>query len=184
MNELKQILKELKENYMVCGIRTDMASEIVPEQEFVTFKRLSEEFGLKYNIKIGGCDSLTDISSAKNAGADSIICPMIETEYAVQKFLNHCKQVYKNLDQVNLFINIETINAYNNLDSILASENMKSITGIVLGRDDIAASLSLNQDDVNSEQIFNIASDISNKAGEYDKTFTIGGGIRPQAIHF
>ena len=124
MNKLRQILEELKEHYGVCGIRTDMASEIVPEQEFGTFKQLCDEFDLKYNIKIGGCDASTDISLAKNADADSIICPMIETEYAVQKFLNHSKRVYENLDQVNLLINIETINAYNNLDSILASESM------------------------------------------------------------
>ena len=184
MNELRQILKELKENYGICGIRTDMASEIVPKQEFVMFRQFCDEFELKYNIKIGGCDASTDISLAKNAGVNSIICPMVETEYAVQKFVNNCKRIYNNLDQVDLLINIETINAYNNLDSILASESMKSIRGIVLGRDDMASSLSLNMDDVNSDKIFNIAVNISNKGHEYGKSFTIGGGVRPQAIHF
>ncbi|MEE3350548.1 MAG: aldolase/citrate lyase family protein, partial [Candidatus Gastranaerophilaceae bacterium] len=140
--------------------------------------------GLKYVVKIGGCDALTDIYQAKKYGADSIISPMIESKYAVQKFVDNCKKIYSDLEQVNLSINIESINAYDNLGSILTCEDMKSINGIVLGRDDMAKSLSLSIDDVNSDKIFNIAVDISNKALEYGKSFTIGGGIRPQAINF
>ena len=183
MNKLKQRLKELK-NYGVVGIRTDMASEVVSEQEFTIFKQLSEDLGLKYVVKIGGCDALTDIYQAKKYGADSIISPMIESKYAVQKFVDNCKKIYSDLDQVNLSINIESINAYDNLGPILTCEDMKFINGIVLGRDDMVTSLSLNMDDINSDKIFNIAVNISNKVHEYGKSFTIGGGVRPQALHF
>ena len=181
MDKLKQILTDLK-NYGIIGIRTDMASEVVSEQEFIIFKQFCNESDLKYIIKIGGCDALTDIYRAKEAGADSVICPMVETEYALQKFVDNCKRIYNNIDQVNLLINIETINAYNNLDSILSSESMKTVKGIVLGRDDMTKSL--NTDNINSDEIFNIAADIANKAKEYSKTFTIGGGIRPQSTEF
>lgn len=183
MNELKQVLKKLK-NYGICGIRTDMASEVVSEEEFVTFKQFCTDFDLKYNIKIGGCDALTDIYAAKNGGADTIICPMIETDYALQKFVDNCKQVYEDLNKINLLINIETICAYNNLDSILASKFMKFINGIVLGRDDMTKSLSLDIAEINSDKIFDIAVNISNKVNKYGKSFTVGGGIRPQAVEF
>ena len=182
MDELKQILTELKQNYGVIGIRTDMASEIVSEQEFIIFKQFCNELNLKYIIKIGGCDALTDIHQAKKAGVDSVICPMIETEYALQKFVDNCKQTFEDLNQIDLLINIETIYAYNNLGSILANESIKSIKGIVLGRDDMAKSL--NNDDVDSDKIFNIASDISNKACKHRKAFVIGGGIRPKSTEF
>lgn len=182
MNELKLILKNLKQDYGIMGIRTDMASEVVSDEEFILFSRFCRDLNLKYTVKIGGCDALTDIYKAKNAGADYIISPMIETEYALQKFVSNCRQVYDDLGQLNLLINIETASAYRNIDSILECEDMKYIKGIVLGRDDMARSLSL--DDVNSEDISDIALDITKKAHKYGKTFAIGGGVRPQCIDF
>lgn len=184
MKKLKQVLHELKQKYGIIGIRTDMASEVISEQEFIIFKQFCGELGLKYFIKIGGCDALTDIFVAQKAGADSIICPMIESEYAVQKFLDNCMQIYGSTEHINLLINIETINAYNNLDLILKNENMKYIQGIVLGRDDMTKSASLSFDDVDSKEILDIALNIANKADSYGQKFTVGGGVRPRAKAF
>ena len=182
MNELKQILTELKQNYGIIALRTDMASEAVCDEEFVLFKNFCRNFNLQYTIKIGGCDALTDIYKANNAGADCIIAPMIETKYALQKFISNCRQVYNDLQQVNLLINIETATAYRNIDSICECEDMKYIKGLVLGRDDMAKSLS--DGDVNSDKISDIAFDIAQKANIYGKSFTVGGGVRPQCIDF
>ena len=184
MKVLKQALEELKQNYGVVGLRTDMSSEVISEQEFDIFKKLSEEVGLKYAIKVGGCDALTDIYHANKAGADSIICPMIESKYALQKFIDNCKLFYENLNQINLFLVIESSNAYNNLDSILTSQDIKFINGIVLGRNDMVKSLSLNTDDINSDEIFNICINVANSARKHNKIFVLGGGIRPNASMF
>ena len=182
MNDLKFILKNLKQDYGIVGIRTDMASEAVCDEEFVLFKNFCRDFNLQYTVKIGGCDALTDIYKADNAGADCIISPMIETKYALQKFISNCRQVYDDLQQVNLLINIETVTAYHNIDFICECEDMKYIKGIVLGRDDMAKSLS--DEDVNSDKISDIAFDIAQKAHKYGKSFTVGGGVRPQCIDF
>ena len=182
MNELKQILTELKQNCGIIALRTDMASEAICDEEFVLLKNFCRDFHLQYTVKIGGCDALTDIFKAKNAGANYIIAPMIETKYAMKKFVSNCRQIYDDLEQVNLLINIETASAYNNSDSIFECEEMKYIKGIVLGRDDMAKSLS--DGDVNSDKISDIAFDIAQKANKYGKNFTIGGGVRPKCIDF
>lgn len=182
MNELKLILENLMQDYGIVGIRTDMASEFVSGEEFILFNKFCRDLNLKYTVKIGGCDALTDIYKAKCADADCIISPMIETKYALQKFISNCRQVYDDLQQVNLLINIETATAYHNIDSICECEDMKYIKGLVLGRDDMAKSLS--DEDVNSEKISDIAFDIAQKAHKYRKSFTVGGGVRPQCIDF
>ncbi|MBR1619485.1 hypothetical protein IJ674_06285 [bacterium] len=185
MNNIKICLKELKEKYGLVALRADMASEVTTVAQLREFKQLSFGIGLNFTVKVGGCDALTDIHIAKEIGATSIIAPMIESEYSLQKFVDVSKSVYgKNLRDVNLYINIETITAYNNLENILSSPCMDFIKGVVLGRDDMAKSFGISLNNINSESMLNIVKIVSQKVEGYKKDFVVGGGIRPQAAAF
>ncbi|MFA6989763.1 MAG: hypothetical protein WC197_06820, partial [Candidatus Gastranaerophilaceae bacterium] len=79
---------------------------------------------------------------------------------------------------------IETISAYENLENILNSEDLKYLTGIVVGRNDLAKSMGYSKNEVNNNQILKITLDILQKAkGENLKT-VIGGNLTPQSISF
>ena len=185
MNKIQDSIKELKEQYGVVALRADMASEVTTVDQLKELKQLSSDTGLDFTIKVGGCDAATDIHIAKEAGATSLIAPMIETEYSLQKFADTCKSMYgENLNNINLYINIETITAFNNLENILSVPQMHFINGIVLGRDDMAKSFGFSLNNINSESMLNIAKIVSQKAAQYKKNFVIGGGIRPQTADF
>ena len=185
MNDIQELIKELKEQYGVVALRADMASEVTAVAQLKELKQLSSVTGLNFTVKVGGCDALTDIYIAKEAGATSLIAPMIETEYSLQKFVDACKSVYgDNLKNINLYINIETITAYNNLENILSCSDMDYVKGIVLGRDDMAKSFGMFLNNINSESMLNIVKIVSKKVAEYKKDFIVGGGIRPQTTAF
>ena len=185
MKDIKILLKELKEQYGAIALRADMASEVTSFAQLCEFKDLSEDADLNFTVKVGGCDALTDIHIAKEVGATSIIAPMIESEYSLQKFVSASKSIYgENLRDVNLYINIETITAYNNLENILSSTQMNFIKGIVLGRDDMAKSFGISLNNINSESMLNVVKIVSGKVEECKKDFVVGGGIRPQTAAF
>ncbi len=185
MKNIKILIKQLKEKYGVVALRADMASEVTTVAQLRELKQLSADIGLNLTVKVGGCDALTDIYIAKEIGATSIIAPMIETEYSLQKFVDGCKIVYgENLKDVNLYINIETITSYNNLENILSSSQTDFIKGIVLGRDDMAKSFGISLNNINSESMLNIVKIVSKKVADYKKDFVVGGGIRPQTTTF
>ncbi len=185
MNDIKELIKELKEQYGVVALRADMASEVTTFAQLKELKLLSTDIGLNFTIKVGGCDALTDIYIAKEAGATSLIAPMIETEYSLKKFVDACKSVYDDsLKVINLYINIETITAYNNLENILSCSDMDYIKGIILGRDDMTKSFGMFLNNINSESMLNIVKIVSKKVAEHKKDFVVGGGIRPQTTAF
>lgn len=183
MKDIEALLNELK-GYGAIGLRADMSSEICTKEELLCFKGLSLRAGFNLTVKVGGCDAITDIYFAKQSGAQNLIAPMCETFYSVEKFVNACKYVYQNLSDVNLYINIETVVSYNNLDSILSSPYMNFIKGIVVGRDDMAQSFNIPLEEINSDKMLKIVSEISHKVDFAGKEFIVGGGIRPQSVSF
>lgn len=184
MNNLNNLLKILKNNYNTISIRIDLAAEVYCQKDIEALCELAKNNNLSVTIKIGGCDSSSQIFEAKKYNAESIISPMIETPYSLKKFVNNCRKIFSDneINNVNLYPNIETITSYNNINEILSVPEIKYIKGIVLGRDDMAASMELSE--INSDKMLEIAKNLSYTANEHNIDFIIGGAIRPNAVEF
>ncbi len=66
-------------------------------------KDVTSAAGLGLNIKIGGCEAIKDMLDAISLGAERIIAPMVETPYALQKFIRAAQLVYgERLDNIEL----------------------------------------------------------------------------------
>lgn len=180
------LLKNLKEEHHVVGIKAEFEAEGTRFDEAVRLKQLTNAAGLDLTIKIGGCEALKDIYDAKIIGANTIVAPMIESAYAMQKFIQASKIAFSDEERKNikLFINIETINGFKNIDEILSSSYANDLDGIVFGRTDMTGSLGLDSNDVNSEIILDYAQKLAQKTNFYDKEFIIGGGICTKSIPF
>ena len=181
--EMTSILRDLKENYQVTGIKAEFEDEGTRFDEALKLKELASHVGLNLTIKIGGCGAVRDIYEAKNLGAETVIAPMIESLYAVKKYFQALNSVY-DANFPKFMINIETKTGFECLDEILNSEYSKNLSGIVLGRTDFAGSLGLSQDEVECEKIFNYVKSVSLKTFENNKEFVIGGGISPLSLPF
>ena len=91
MEELKKILIKLKE--IGCsGIKISYEDEGALLNEVISMRYLTASTGISLSIKIGGCEAKRDIVDCLNISCDSIVAPMIESAFALNKFSSSLKQ--------------------------------------------------------------------------------------------
>jgi hypothetical protein len=178
MDKLKSLLNKLKDEGAV-GIKISFEDEGALLNEMITMRYLTAFIGLELSIKIGGCEAKRDIVDCINLCCDSIVSPMIESKFALEKFINSIEK-YEYMGKKGF--NLETINAYNNLNEL---ENVFNyINFVTVGRIDFVGSLNKNRDSVNSDDIYKIVEDIFYKVKKYNKKCYLGGGINIDTKEF
>jgi len=86
MEELQNILSILKE--MGCsGIKVSFEDEGALYNEIITMRSLTTKVGLELSVKIGGCEAKRDIIDCMDLNCDAIVAPMVESKFALNKFL-------------------------------------------------------------------------------------------------
>ena len=156
--QMVELLSDLKQHYHVTGIKAEFEAEGTRLEEAMRLKDITSKAGLPLSIKIGGCEAVKDMFDVVSLGAKSIIAPMVETPYALQKFIRSAQFVYGDmLNQVELLINVETKTAFTNFTEMLNVPEIKFLNGIVIGRVDMVGSLQLGRDQINSDTILKMA---------------------------
>lgn len=166
-----EILNNLKNNHFATAIKAEFEDEGASFEEVSQLRQFAIETGLGFTLKIGGCGALNDIQKAKDLNVDTIVAPMIESPYALKKFVVSVKKIYEGSTLPKLFVNIETIYGYKNFDKILSSSESESIDGVVVGRFDMAKSISLGCKDIHGEEISNIVRELSQKTKNIQQGF-------------
>lgn len=179
-------LMDLKENHHVVGIKAEFEAEGTRMEEALRLKEVITKAGLELTIKIGGCEAIKDMFDARSIGVTRIVAPMIESQYALKKYLQATHLVFPKdeWNSVNFLINIETVSAVNVLDKMLELPEISELKGVVLGRVDMTGSMGLSRDNINDETIFNIASEVFTKAREKNMECVIGGGVSAFSLPF
>lgn len=190
MNSLEKkmvsILQDLRENHNVVGVKAEFEAEGTRIEEAIRLKEVVSKAGLDLTIKIGGCEAIKDMYEAKIIGVSRIVAPMVETAYALKKYLAAVKLVFspEEREEVFFLVNIETITGYNNLETMLTLPEINELQGIVLGRVDMTGSMGLTREDINTPKIFEIAKNIGLKAKKYGLEHVIGGGVSTHSLPF
>ena len=190
MNKLElkmtELLLDLKQNHHVGGIKAEFEAEGTRMEEAMRLKDVTSAIpGLGLNIKIGGCEAIKDMFDAISLGAQRIIAPMVETPYALQKFIRAAQMVYgEELDQVEILVNIETFVAYQNFEAMLAIPEIKLLNGIVIGRVDMVGSMGLARNQVNSQRVLDLSLDLAKRAKDHNLKVVVGGGVSVDSISF
>ncbi|OGR53057.1 MAG: citrate lyase beta subunit [Elusimicrobia bacterium GWA2_62_23] len=190
MNNLERkmvdVLQDLKEKHNVAGIKAEFEAEGTRLEEALRLKEVVTRAGLELTIKVGGCEALKDMYDARSIGACRIVAPMIESPYALKKYLGAAKIVFpkEEIQQISLLANIETIMGVQNFDEMLKIDSIKELDGIVLGRVDMTGSLGMTREEINSERVFNIARDLFVKAKAAGLECVIGGGVAKESLPF
>jgi hypothetical protein len=136
------LLKDLKENHGVIGIKAEFEAEGTRINELTALSEVVYRAGSEIFLKIGGCEAVSDIDLSRFYGVKGVIAPMIETPFALKKFAGAIKKVYGNeqIDGTQFLINIETKTGYENIDDILSAPEMDLMDGAIIGRVDLSAS--------------------------------------------
>lgn len=190
MNNLEKkmvkTLVNLRQEHNVIGVKAEFEAEGTRMEEALRLKEVVTKAGLELTIKTGGCEAIKDMYDARTIGVNIIVAPMIETTYAAQKYVQATKFVFPEEERQDLsfYMNIETITGFNNLEDMLKTESVKNISGIVLGRVDMTGSMGLTREDINSEEVFEIANKMAILCQKYNKKFVIGGGVSYHSMPF
>ena len=179
---LRDMLKSLKENNGLVGMKTGTEIEGMNFAEIKELKELSSGI-VPLTVKIGGPGAVNDILEMLNIGVDSILAPMVESEYAVENFVQTviglCEFYKKEIPR--LCINIETYTAHFNLEEIINNKYFKEfIEGVTIGRGDLAASYKRDRSFIN-----NVVWLLSLRLGrDCGKTVSVGGGFSAKKDNF
>lgn len=181
-----EILVDLKQNHGVDGVKAEFEAEGTRLEEALRLKEVVTRAGLELTIKIGGCEAIKDMYDSRSIGVNKIIAPMIETPYALKKYIASIKKVFNENERkdIKFFINVETIQGFKNLDEMLKIDDIEELDGVVLGRVDMTGSLGMSREEINSGKVFDIAKELFTKAKENNLICTIGGGVAKEALPF
>lgn len=185
--QLVELLRQLKTTYGITGVKAEFEAEGSRREELMRLKDVMDKVGgLHFTLKIGGPEAVTDIYDAILLGADYIVAPMIESGYALQKYLGIIKNnVPEDSRKSTSFgINLETIHSYYDLHNILQVPGIEQLKFITVGRVDLSASLGISRDEINCEQMFLIVKDIFTQVKKKGFECVLGGGIAKEALPF
>ncbi len=175
-------LSELKKN-SACALKSEFESEGATYEDTVLLAGLAENAGLDFVVKIGGCAAVNDIYQLQKIGVKKIVAPMIESPYAMQKFVKTIQSIYDG-ELPELLINIETAVGMQKLDAILNTDEIKFIKGIVFGRSDLIGSLNITKEFINAEILLKLLDEACEKVAQKSLQITLGGGICPESTFF
>lgn len=184
--DMLDTLKDLREHHHVVGIKAEFEAEGTRMEEALRLKEVVTKAGLDLFIKIGGCEAIKDMFDARTIGVKGVVGPMIETDYAMTKYVRALHFVFPQEERAEMefLINVETKTGVEHLDAMMARPEFKEITGVVLGRVDMTGSMGLSREDINSEPIFTIAHSMSEKVCRAGKKMIIGGGVSAHSLPF
>jgi hypothetical protein len=174
------ILEKLKASYGALSVKAEFEAEGTRVDELYRLIEIARRADMKIALKIGGCEAIRDLMESKQIGVDFIIGPMIESPYALSKFIEAKNKVYSLEEQedIDFLFNIETITTFNNIEAMMKiASDKEGVDGAVFGRVDFSGSLGLGREDINTQKITDYAIQGANlmKAAKLD--YVVGGAV-------
>ncbi len=177
-------LLELKEVYGVYGIKAEFEAEGARMDELISLRELILRADLKFITKIGGCEAVHDMQQCKLLGATGVMAPMIETPFAMSKFVGAAQRVYGDaIDTVEWIINAETKTCHANYDGVLDAGKY-FLNAVTVGRSDLSASMGIERKDIESTPVFDATKDLLQKSKHAGLVTNFGGNIGIESIPF
>ena len=136
--QMLEILRKGRDEFGVVATKAEFEAEGTRTDELLRLLEIAHKADVGMALKIGGCEAIRDMLEAKQFGVRYIIAPMVETSYALSKYIIAKDKVYSPEEQndVSFLFNLETITSFNNLPSILeVAASNPGCDGVVFGRD-------------------------------------------------
>jgi citrate lyase beta subunit len=177
------ILVKCKEHGAV-SVKAEFEAEGTRMDELLRLVDVARAAGLKLTVKIGGCEAIRDLLEAKQVGVDYIVAPMVETPYALSKFVGAIAIAFKGDERKNtdFLFNLETITAFENLDAMAKVAKEGGIEGIVFGRVDFSGSLGIGRAGIESDEVTNRVIATAKVAKQAGLELVVGGAISSDAL--
>lgn len=183
--QMTDILTQGREEYGVVSVKAEFEAEGTRVDELLRLVDISRSAGLPLTVKIGGCEAIRDLLEAKQIGVRYIVAPMVETAYAVSKYVGAKNLVYDEDEEqdTRFLFNLETITGYNNIDAMVdAATAGRGVHGLVFGRVDFAGSLGQTRETINTPEITRYVTTAAQKAKDAGLDFVMGGAVSSDTL--
>lgn len=189
MNEFEQRMLDIltygREHSLYLGVKAEFEAEGTRTEEMIRLSDITRRSGLNLGIKIGGCEAVRDLIDCKQIGADYIIAPMVESAYALSKYIQMKNRIYSPFERqrVRFLFNVETAHTMKALDDILTTAAAPDgADGIVFGRVDYSASCGVSRDEINTDRITNDVIKVAQGCREKNLDLVVGGGVALEGV--
>ncbi len=182
---MAQILGRGKNHYGYTSVKAEFEAEGTRADELLRLIEISHRAGLELTVKIGGCEAIRDLLEAKQIGVRYIVAPMVETPYALSKFVSARTLVYSadEAEETDFLFNLETITGFENrADIIELAARRPGVDGVVFGRVDFVGSLGADRDSINDDAITDRIVDVAERCRSNGLDLVVGGGVSRDAI--
>jgi len=179
------ILREGREHYGVLATKAEFEAEGTRTDELLRLLEIANKADVGLALKVGGCEAIRDMLEAKQFGVRYIIAPMVETPYALSKYIAAKDKVYSPEEQedVSFLFNLETITAFNNLEPMLElAANKPGCDGVVFGRVDFSGSIGAGREGIESGPVTQAVESAAKACSEYGLDFVVGGAVSIDAL--
>jgi len=184
---MRDILIKGREEYGVVSVKAEFEAEGTRTDELLRLLDVAHQAQLPLTLKIGGCEAVRDLLEAKQFGVRYLVAPMIESEYALEKFASAIDLVFSPVEQENVdfLFNMETKSAFEARDSIMSVAETKSeISGVVFGRVDYVGSRGKAREATESDQVLSDVLTVAEMASNKGLDLVLGGAISVDSITF
>ena len=183
--EMIEVLKRLKNDYGVFEIKAEFEAEGSRMEEMMRLKDVTSKVDLPIILKIGGVEAVTDIYNALSIGVKGIIAPMVETPFALSKYLSMIRTIVPddNASDICFAFNLETITGINNLFKMLELD-IKLLQSVTIGRVDLSGSLGIGREGINSPIMYDICLKAICDIKLSGLKIALGGAISKESLPF
>jgi hypothetical protein len=189
VNETERRMVEILEQgagaYGYVSVKAEFEAEGTRPDELLRLVEIASRAGLPLTVKIGGCEAMRDLLEAKQIGVRYIVAPMVETPYALSKYIA-AKETVFNPDEAqdaDFLFNLETITGYQHRAALVELAAARpGVDGIVFGRVDFVGSTGGDRMTINDDDVTNHVLETAKLCRAAGLDLVVGGGISRDAV--
>ncbi len=189
MNHLERqmldILKRGRDEFGYAAVKAEFEAEGTRTDELLRLMEIARKAGLELGVKVGGCEAMRDLMEVKQIGVEYVIAPMIESPYALSKYIDAKNIVYTEDEQkdTKFLFNLETETAFHLLPQLVAmAQSEGGVDGVVFGRVDFTLSTGRHRDEINTDVITEHCIETAKFLEGTGLDYVVGGGVSADAL--